>query len=161
MVITKFKSKAKFGRMVNFFAKLNFSVLDIRDRRGRTNDKWSNYKLKKLSFHNYGNLLQVSIRSPNGSTIDIIKGDVRNRRGGKIMLFKTHESHNKMLWDFEAHHIRVCNFESYFLQGFKQESRQRNFESDKVLMRIYEEERPDSGGIEMGGDLNRFLANEN
>ena len=113
MVITKFKSKAKFGRMVNFFAKLNFSVLDIRDRRGRTNGKWSNYKLKKLSFHNYGNLLQVSIRSPNGSTIDIINWDVRNRRGEKIMFFNTHESHNKILWDFKTLHTRVWDSNFY------------------------------------------------
>ena len=50
MVITKFKSKAKFGRMEKFVAKLNFSVWDIRDRRGRTNGKWSNYKFKKIVF---------------------------------------------------------------------------------------------------------------
>ena len=50
MVITKFKSKAKFGKLGNFFAKLNFSILDIRDRHGHTNDKWSIYELKKLSF---------------------------------------------------------------------------------------------------------------
>ena len=119
MVITKFKSKAKFGKMVNFVAKLIFSVLEIRSRRGRTNSKWSNYELKKLSFRNYGNFLQVSIHPPNGSTIDIIKWDVRNRRGEKIMFFNTHESHNKILWDFEALHTWVCNFESYFLKGFK------------------------------------------
>ena len=50
MVITKFKSKAKFGKVGNFVAKLNFSILEIRDRRGRTNGKWSNYELKNCLF---------------------------------------------------------------------------------------------------------------
>ena len=104
MVITKFKSKAKFGKMVNFVTKLIFSILEIRSKHGHTNGKWSNYELKKNSFQNYGNLLQVLIHSPNGSTIDIIKWDVRNRWGEKIMFFNTHESHNKILWDFEALH---------------------------------------------------------
>ena len=75
---TKFKSKAKFGKMVNFVAKLNFSILEIRDRRGRTNGKWSNYELRKMSYRNYGNPLQASNHSPKGSTIDIINKDVKN-----------------------------------------------------------------------------------
>ena len=78
MVPTKFKSKAKFGKMANFVAKLNFNILEIRDRCGHTNGKWSNYKLRKMSYRNYGNPLQVSNSSLKGSTIDIINKDFRN-----------------------------------------------------------------------------------
>lgn len=72
MTITKFKSKANFGEMENFVTKFNFRVLEIRDRRGHTNDKWSNYELRSLSFRNYGNSGQASNHFPNGSAIDMM-----------------------------------------------------------------------------------------
>ena len=57
MMTTNFKGKAKFGKMAISVAKLNYSVLEIKGRRGRTNGKWSNYELRKMSFRNYGNPL--------------------------------------------------------------------------------------------------------
>ena len=78
MMPTKFKIKAKFGKMANFVAKLNFSVFEIRDIRGHTNGKRSNYKLSEISYCNFGNSLQVLNSSLKGSTIDIINKDVRN-----------------------------------------------------------------------------------
>ena len=146
---TKFKSKAKFGKMANFVAKINFSILEISNKRGHTNGKWSNYELRKISYCNYGNLLQVLNSSLKGSTIDIINKDVRNRRGEKIMIFNTHEFHNNLIWDFGAHHTWVCYFDSPFLKIFKERSH-RKFESLKVLMHISEEEVPEIGETTMG-----------
>ena len=57
MMSTNFKSKAKFGKMAISVAKLNYSILEIKGRCGRTNDKWSDYELREMSFRNYGNPL--------------------------------------------------------------------------------------------------------
>ena len=60
-----------------------------------TNSKGSNYKLRKMSFHNYGNPLRVSNCSPKGSTKDIINQGVKNCRGEKIIMgFVNVKNHN-------------------------------------------------------------------
>ena len=87
MKITKFKRSSQIWQNGDSIIKLNPNMIHIRSRRGRTNGKWNYCEIKKLSFRNYGNLLQVSIHSPSGSTTDIINWDVRKRRGKIIMFF--------------------------------------------------------------------------
>ena len=86
MMITKFKRFSQIWQNGESIILLNPNMKHIRRRRGRTNGKWNYCEIKKLSFQNYGNLLQVSIHSPSGSTTEIIKWAVRNRRGKKIMI---------------------------------------------------------------------------
>ncbi len=94
-----FKIKAKFGKTAILVVKLNYCILEVKGRRGPTNGKWSDYELRKMSFRNYGNPLQVSNCSPKGSTKDIINQGVKNHRGEKIMIFQIHESHNNSAWE--------------------------------------------------------------
>ena len=87
MKITKFKWSSQIWQNGDSIIKLNLNINQIRRRRGRTNGKRNYCEIKKLSFQNYGNLLQVLIHSPSESTNEIIKWDVRNQRGKKIMIF--------------------------------------------------------------------------
>ena len=72
MMTINFKSKAKFGNKAILVAKFNHFFLEIKGRRGCKNKNWSDYKLREMSFHNYGNPLRVSNYFPIGSTKDII-----------------------------------------------------------------------------------------
>ena len=55
------------------------------------------------------------------------------------------------------HFARGSGFLSFISsKGLKQEKSQRKLERDKALMRIQEEERPDTVETIMGGDLNRM-----
>ena len=99
----KFKVRAKFGNFVTMFTKLNKGYLEMKRKRGHTNGKMSECKLRGMSFHHYGNPSKNSNYYPIKSTNDIIYQIVRDFRDVKIMILYSHDSHNEFTWDFETY----------------------------------------------------------
>ncbi len=151
------KFGANFGNIILVFAKFNKGFLEMIRRRGHTNGKMSECKLRKMSFHHYGYPSRDSNYFLIKSTNDIFYQTIRDFRGLKIMILYNHDSHDEIAWDFETYQARDYKTILLIVIGIRVESSCRDLAEKEVQMCTTEEEEQDIGRIDMGEeDLNRL-----